>query len=264
MGMMTNTLLLTYHMTKDEKYLTPIRSMARVRLSYLRDRPKNPPAGSAAWCGSKLGGLTDVAAKYKLLTGRSDFDELLARNSSPYVAFRLAGDRRRLVEALRQNAEAMRFNFEGYTSEVRYTDRVLRTPRLFREPLNFAKPDRPVHAPDPMVLYSSVTGDPGGAGYFPFNAIRWFTPPRDIAALVTRAQADGLEAELFHFGKAARSMSAELYLLAPGDYTVTTKPIGQTNGADRKTSRVTVKGPRTRISFSLPARRLCILCVSRN
>ncbi len=264
MGMMTNTLLLTYHMTRDEKYLAPIRSMAQIRLDSLRNRPKNPPPGSAGWCGAKLGRIADVAAKYKLLTGRSDFDELLAADSKPCIVFRLKGDRSRLIEALRQNAEALRLNFEGYTSEVRFTDRVLRTPMLFREPLNFAKPDRPVHAPDPMVLYSSVTGDPGGPGYFPFNAVRWFTPPRDIAALVTKACPERFEAELFHFGKASRSMSAELYLLAPGNYAVSIKPTGQTSGGDRKTGRVTVRGPRTRISFSLPARRLCILCVSRD
>ncbi len=42
MSQMLNTLLLTYHMTGDEKYLSPIRSMARKRMDYIQDPPENP------------------------------------------------------------------------------------------------------------------------------------------------------------------------------------------------------------------------------
>ncbi|MEA1952316.1 MAG: metallophosphoesterase N-terminal domain-containing protein, partial [Planctomycetota bacterium] len=40
MSKMTDTLLLTYHMSGDEKYLEPLRSMAALRLAWLKDRPQ--------------------------------------------------------------------------------------------------------------------------------------------------------------------------------------------------------------------------------
>ncbi len=41
------------------------------------------------------------------------------------MQYRLTGDTRALVQSLRENAEAFRSNWEGYTSEMRWTDRVL-------------------------------------------------------------------------------------------------------------------------------------------
>jgi hypothetical protein len=88
--------------------------------------------------------------------------------------------------------------------------------------------------------------DPGMAGYFPLNAVRWLTPARDIAALVTESGTDSFEAKLFHFGANTRIMGAEFYLLAPGRYKMEV-------GAE--TSYFMVKGPRTRIDFTLPAKQ---------
>ncbi|MHB9027928.1 MAG: hypothetical protein ACYC9O_04110, partial [Candidatus Latescibacterota bacterium] len=57
MYMMTKTLLLTYHMTGDEKYLQPIRSMARIRLDYLKNKPGKIVPGSEAWSAERIGFL---------------------------------------------------------------------------------------------------------------------------------------------------------------------------------------------------------------
>lgn len=263
--MVMHTLLLTHHMTGQAKYLEPIQSMAAVRLKYLKDPPaEEPKPGTEVWCGSKLGSLAGVVAKYRLLTGRRTFDGLLVREKSPYMLLRMNKDRSRLVVALRENAEALRVNFPAYTSEVRWTDRVLRFPALFAE--NMMYPDRPVtniHMPDTALLYATATGDPGDAGYFPLNAVRWLTPPRDLAALVTESGTNGFAAELFHFGQDSRVMSAELYLLAPGEYTMTL--IEATTGRDAPVGPrpVTVKGPRTRVAFELPSRRWVVLKVAR-
>jgi hypothetical protein len=112
-------------------------------------------------------------------------------------------------------AEALRINFEGYTSEVRYTDRVLRFPSLFTGNGILGKADATIRRPDPSLLYSMVTGDPGDALYFPLNAVRWLTPPRNIAVLVTESKASRFSAEPFGFGERKRSISAEFYLLEP-------------------------------------------------
>jgi hypothetical protein len=197
MSMMLNTLLLTNHMTQDPKYLEPIWSMAKIRLEYLQNPPKEPPAqGSKAWCGSKLGGLSSIIAKYMLLGGATKFEQLIKTGANPYAAFRFSGDRELLVTALRDNAEALRINFPGYTSEVRYTDRVLRFPAVFRDNGIYPSAIPTIHQPNTNLLYATLTGDPGDAGYFPINAVRWMTPPRDIAALVTETGRDRFRAEI--------------------------------------------------------------------
>jgi len=262
MGMMTHTLLLTHFMTGEKKYLEPVRSMAKIRLDYLNLPPRQDPApGSEAWCAARLGSLSEVVAKYRFLTGGRDFDALLSWETSPYVRHRLGGGREPLAAALRENAEALRVNFPGYTSEVRYTDRVLRFPTLF-SPDGITRQAVPaVRVPNPALLYSSVTGDPGTPEYFPLNAVRWLTTPRDIAALVTDSGADGLAAELFHFGPEDRRMGAEFYLLKPGAYVLTLAAAESPEHV--QTQEVIVTGPRSRVDFVLPARRLCLLRVTR-
>ena len=263
MSMMTDTLLLTYHMTGEKKYLGPIRSMAKVRAKYLKSSIKQEPApGTEMWCGGQLGFIAGTIAKYRFLTGNDEFDGLLAGGMSPYMRLRLKGDRGSLEAGLRNTAEALRINFAGYTSEVRYTDRVLRFPSLFSAGF-VSKTSVPVRSPDTGLLYSSVTGDPGGAGYFPLNAVRWLTPPRNIAALVTDSGTERFSAELFNFQEEPVKMSAELYLLAKGKYTFTVTAKSTKGRMTMVIKAFTVRGPRTRISFKLPGERLSTLTVKR-
>ncbi|MBI5095129.1 MAG: hypothetical protein HZB26_22175 [Candidatus Hydrogenedentes bacterium] len=258
MGCLTNTLLLAYHMTGDEKYLDPLRSMAAIRLAYLLSPPTDQPEpGSREWCAGKMKGLADALAKYRLLTGSTEFDSLFARDPAPYLRFRLNGDMAGLTQALRKNADALRINFPGYTSEVRYTDRVLRFPSLFQKNGMFPEPVPGIAEPEPALLYSTVTGDPGDAGYFPLNAVRWLTPPRAIAALVTESSRTRFEARLFHFDSKPRPMNAELYLLSPGAYSLTLGRMGSERSEYQKTVNVT--GSPTRIRFVLPPQRECLL-----
>jgi hypothetical protein len=265
MSLMLHTLLLTHHMTGEPKYLEPIRSMANIRLKYLSAPPKKQPVpGNEAWCASRMGSLSRVITKYKFITGSTEFDELLTKEMSPYMRFRLRGDLESLILALQHNAEALRINFEGYTSEVRYTDRVLRFPSLFSGAEVLAKPIEAIRTPDPSLLYSMVTGDPGGAGYFPLNAVRWLTPPRNIAMIVTESRSDRFAAELFCFDAEPRSMSAEFYMLDPGRYRLTVTPNKEQIAMPSQAYDFVVKGRRTRVSFTLPARRLCVLGIRPN
>lgn len=256
MSQMTETMLLTYYMTKNEKYLAPIRSMAAIRMNYLAkpEKPSDPAPGSVDWCAQSLGLLSETLAKYRRLTGDTSFDALLTHDYPSALGDDPA--RENLTAGLRANAEALRVNFEGYTSEVRYTDRVLEFPGLFTYYRMIPRPDPRIKNPDVMLLYRSATGDPGSPSYFPMNAVRWLTPPRDIAALVTESGADGFSAELFHFGPATRKMSAELYLLAPGEYRMELFSEGK---SVTKQKSVMVSGSRTRINIDLPARKLCVL-----
>jgi hypothetical protein len=205
-----------------------------------------------------MGFLKGTLSKYRLLTADGSFDRLLSGEGSPMLHFRLTGDREPLTSALADTATAFSYNFERYTSEVRYTDRVLRFPAVFQGEVRLAEPEFPVRSPDTGLLYSTVTGDPAGLGSFPMNAVRWLTPAREIAVLVTDAGRDRFEAELFHFGRSPRPMGAELYLLAPGQYRVTL-----TGGTEMlHEATVTVAGSRTRVAFELPPRQVCRLTLA--
>ncbi|MBX3178366.1 MAG: hypothetical protein KF886_13480 [Candidatus Hydrogenedentes bacterium] len=252
MSQMTHTLLLAWHITGDDKYLAPVRSMAALRLKYTLEPPATEPApGSEAWCAMKMGDQSSVLSKYRLLSGSTEFDALLAGNA-PYAQFRFRGEKAPLVSALERTATALGTNFPGFTSEVRYTDRVLRFPTLYGANGMYPEAVEGIESPDPMLLYATITGDPGTAGYFPLNAVRWKTPPRNIAALVTDSSPDGFEARMYHFGPKPRAMGAEFYLLREGVYQVR---IGD------ETQALDVTGPRAEIAFTLPPRETVVLRV---
>jgi hypothetical protein len=256
--LMTSTLLLAWHMTRDEKYLAPMRSMAALARQH-RGKSANAEPGSAGWAARQMDGfLADTLAKYRFLSGDRQYDELLTAGAPGYVKYRLGGDRRALVRSLEANAEAFRSNWQAYTSEMRWTDRVMNFTSNYLRYL----PEPAPAAPAPNILYASVTGDPGTPLIFPLNAVRWRTPPRDIAALVTDSGAESFAAELFQFGDQPRKLAAEFLLLRPGDYELTVAPVSgaATGFAQRSTFRVT--GPRVQVPVELPSRRLMALTVS--
>jgi len=254
--LMTSTLLLAHHMTREEKYLEPIRLMAALRVKHL-ESPEGEP-GSEAWCTRRMSGfLSDALAKYRLLTGDTQHDALLRADASGYVRYRLTGDRAPLDSALRRNAEAFRSNWEAYTSEMRWTDRVMSFTRNYLNHL----PEPAPPAPSPDILYSTATGDPGNPLVFPLNAVRWRTPPREIAALVTESSRSSFAAELFHFGDRPRDLDAELFLLSPGQYELTLTAAGPDDSPALQRQTLRVEGPRVRVSLQLPPRRLCVVSV---
>lgn len=254
MTMLTSTLLLTHHITGKEEYLQPIRSMAAIRRRYLEQRKvKAAQPGTTQWCASHMGFLAETLGKYRALTQDTQFDDMLLQEANGYTHFRITGQREKLMRDLLRNAEAMRVNWPGYTSEVRWTDRVLAFTSNYVN--DYARP--PLPRVNPALLYASATGDLGRADYLPLNAVRWLTPPRNLAVLVTSAGSADFTAELYHFGDQPREMGAEFYLLDPGTYTLTLK----TSDKVWFQQQFRVTGPRARIAFQVPSRKLCELRV---
>lgn len=254
--LMTSTLLLASHMLDEPRYLEPIHAMAAIRIRHRQKRPAaSPEEGSEAWCAKQMGFLSDTLAKYRFLTGDQQYDSLLGADASGYVRFRLSGDSQALAHSLERNAKAFRSNWEAYTDEMRWTDRVISFTRNYLKYLSEPAPP----SPTPEILYSTATGDPGSPLIFPLNSVRWLTPPREIAALVTESRRDLFSAELFHFGDSPRSMAAELYLLQPGSYAFCLEDAATGDELVRQALRI--GGPSCRISFELPAGKLCRLRV---
>ena len=227
--------------------------------------PATPPApGTEAWCGLELaprrnansntGGLVKTVARLKALTGTAEFDELLRLEDGEFVLRADKAGRRELEAALRESAAALRVNFPGFTSEVRSTDRVMRFVQFFSEDYAFDA-YKGVVQPKHELLYRMVTGD-ANAPRFPQMAVRWLTPPQEIAAFVTKASLTQFEAELFHFGRDSRPMTAELRMLRPGRYRV----ILMRGQRSETLGEVSVeRGRFGRVSFALPPQTLCTL-----
>ena len=167
-----------------------------------------------------------------------------------------AAGRRAIVTALRESAAALRVNFPGFTNEVRSTDRVMRFVQFFSEDYQFDD-YKGVMQPKHELLYRMVTGD-ANAPRFPQMAVRWLTPPQDIAAFVTKANLTQLEAELFHFGRAPRAMTAELRMLRPGHYDVVL--VREAENRTERIGEVTLeRGRFGRVEFVLPPQTTCTL-----
>ncbi len=272
MALMLNTLVLTTHLTGDPAYLVPLRTMAAARLDWIRAGRPDAPAGSWLWCGANLGQLGGIIAKYRFLSGDPSLDALLQEEADvPYVRFRLQGDLPTLEGALATLAGALSVNFAAYTQEVRYTDRVFRFPMVY-EPgwmLEAGAPTAGILLWGGVVardldliglLYSTVTGDPGSPLYFPLNAVRWRTPPRDIAALVTAAAPDKFSARLYHFGAAARELRGEFLRLVPGEYHYTL--LQEADGVILQEGRFALTDAQREIGLTLPSRVPCRLNIN--
>jgi hypothetical protein len=256
-------LVLAYYMTGDDMYIEPLRSMARIRLKHIDDAVARQSAlpGSEPWCADKIEAIMPALAKYRLLSSSSEFDDLLLREADPIITHRLTGDMGPIVEALRNNVEFMRVNFEAYTSEMRCTDRLFAHPHVFGHWGKDEKSRRAgVRQFDRSIIYQVATGDAGDLLYFPLMAVRWLTGPRDIAVFVTESGPECFKAELFNFKDESRKMGAELYMLKDGIYEIV---LSTADGAVLNRQRVHVKGPRTRISFEIPSEVTCILTVKR-
>lgn len=262
----TDALMLAHVMTGKESYLAPLRSMAAIRLKHLKNPSEQFKIGDEAWCADQLaprqnansntGGLVKTLARFKALTGTAEFDELLALEGAEFVIRTDDAGKRELEVALRESLGALRVNFPGFTSEVRSTDRCMRFVQFLAE--DYAFDDyKGVTQPKHELLYRMVTGDKN-APRFPQMAVRWLTPPKDIAALVTEASTTKFAAELFHFGKEPREMTAELRQLKPGNYRAKLVVDGKPAKLPAEAVKVE-KGRFSRFSFTLPAGKLATL-----
>jgi hypothetical protein len=272
MSLMLNTLVLTAHMTGDQTFLAPLRTMAAARLEWIKAGRPDAPAGSRLWCAARLDQLGGAVAKYRFLTGDASLDELLREERDvPYMRYRLAGSSAglgELAQSIDTVASVVRMNFPAYTQEVRYTDRVMRFPVLY-QPGWMLERGVPITIVEAgvmamglnrlMLLYHTTTGDPGDPLYFPLNAVRWRTPPRDIAALVTDAGPRRFAADLYHFGATERTLAAELFQLEPGGYWVTLS--GKQSGTPLHRVRLEISAHNREVALKLPPHTECTLRV---
>ncbi len=193
-------LLAVYDWTGDEKYLKPIEAAMALAMEWKRNPVPDPPMGSRMWVARALyHGMAEVIGKYRMLTGRTHFDDYLREQGSPYMRFLLTGDKRALIAACESVAKSIRTNFELLTSEVLFTDRVAVTQH-------------------PM--WSMMTGGASLPYFYPCYFVTWQNTGAHFAALVTHADAQSLKVLACHFEPQPKTVVMRLWRLEPGAYEV--------------------------------------------
>lgn len=254
MPIMLNTLLLTYHMSGDNKYLAPIFSMATHYAQHRKDEPGAP--GTLSWCVSQMHEfLPEVLAKYRLISGDTQFDELIRTSQDGYIRYYLSGDEQSVMQGLQEQNAAFAAN------QVVFTDEVLWTDRVFSFNSNYFNRIAPAPIPsfDPSFLFSMLTGNIGNPLYFPINAVRWLSSGEDLAVWVKKATPEELRVDLYHFGESPRSLKAEWLILAPGTYQASLQQGAQT--LDQQ--KVSVERDPPVVEITLPPRQTCTWQISR-
>ncbi|MFQ6096984.1 MAG: hypothetical protein ACE5O2_04595, partial [Armatimonadota bacterium] len=247
LGLLCEQFFTTYDLTGDEKYLVPLEEALRILSKWEGKIPKNPKPGGEAWCAQRLmsGGMQDAYGKWRLMSGRTQYDDFLTRKGPPYVRFRLTGDKSILVAECNAIIDRTRHNFELLTNEVRYTDRVAvgNTNRLF-------------------AMYTGASGD---SSYYPYYAVTWENTTKNFAALVLDANRRHVKVLAHNFLPQAREVRMRLWRLRPGAYRVAWGPDRDHDDemdavADSAVYRVRHRGRAVRIT--LPSRVTQVIEVS--
>jgi hypothetical protein len=255
------TLLIAWHVTGNDRYLQPLRDQAELLRHTEADR--NAPEGSAEWAASYIRGQIDEpAVAHHLLTGSTEFYRLVKKTRNPYLLLRLKGQHKPIRKRFHDIAQSLRYNYEGATSECPYTDRIFYFHRFFKKDYFFPGVSVPIisRSPGQNWLYVTTTGDTIRSTAVVLAAVRWLTPPRDIAALVTSAGRKEFTSELFHFGPEPRSMGAEFHLLKPGIYKWNLTAL-QPEKETVAQGKISISEGQKRLNFVLPSSLFCQLAI---
>lgn len=212
-------LLVAYEVTRDARYVEPLKSMAAIRRDFLNQYPEgielaDLKAGSVEWAAAQMGDLLPGAlASYRMISGDTQFDDLLQIDGNGYVRFLIGGEVDSVVNALAQTQHALSMNKPMFTTEVRSTDRVYRYIAGY-----YSHFIDGLTTPDTRLIYATLTGDTTTWVGSRLPAVKWLTSANDFAALVQAFTTNHFKAQVFHFGFDPRQMAAEFPLLEPGKY----------------------------------------------
>jgi len=229
-------MLAVYDWTGDEKYLEPIKAAMELAGEFAGRPVADPAKGSRAWAGHILyGEMARTIEKYRLLTGRTDYDDYLRKQGSAYTRFLLTGDKRHLIEGCEEAASQARFNFELKTSEVLFTDRV---------------------SVSQFPMWNMYTGGVGLPYFYPCHFVTWRKTGPHVAVLVSRADSKSLKAIICNFEPEPKHVGMNLWRLEPGTYELRAGPDTDNNDAidqvtDERTFDVIHRG--TAVELKLPA-----------
>ncbi len=256
LSLLIRALGLTAVLSGESTYLEPIVQLADIRRRALADTlAPDAEEGSELWVGLKsASALRAVLGKLRIATGVRDFDDLLERDGELMDRYALNRDTTLLEDGLESSLDTLSSNRAMFMEEVRFTDRIF---SFHRKYLN-EHFETSYDAVDFDLLYNMVSGDSGDPLMFPVAGVRWLTPPKDWAVLVTENSTSSLAASVYNFGGDARSLPGRALRLQPGNYLGTLT----CDGGFQDSRTFDIRASSAEFTFSIPSRDLCSLRVS--
>lgn len=237
-----NVLLAAYELTGNDRFLEPQRATlellrehapsaedvlreeeqagSQFRGVLAKDAETHLEKGSAAWAvwfGRDYFG--EVGARYRIVTGDTSFDDILARFAPPVTRFQIAyeqadtvaGKQAALSPITVQLEDALNhldYNWPLRTSEPKSTDRVW------------------VHGTETLISMatgtSSLDGIRGAERQWPIFGVSWKNTGTDVSILVTDNSRDRLAGYLYSFDDKPREIGARIWRLKAGNYRLRT------------------------------------------
>ncbi len=232
-------LLFTWTMTGQKKYLKPIVQNLQFVSKYagsLSEKKNDFRKGSDKWAAYRLSHSSEfwsVIGTWRLLTGNKKYDRLLMQYGTPFIKYRLTGNPDYLVKGMEPYLKTIRYNYPMFTSEVIHTDRVHIAPGNTRQA---------------GILQGMVTGYNIYEGSSPYIAVSWENASRDATFLVTNSDSSSLHVILYSFSKNNDKLTARLWQLRPGIYTM--KITGR--GKILESKKITIQKGGERFPILLP------------
>lgn len=229
---MYDQLLFTWQLTGDESLLDPMFKTIELIDSTNGGDPQ-AEKGSEAWAASRLtsgDGFWNVAAQWRLRTGETRYDSLFQTYGTPYMKYRLTGDKALLMEGIQPTLDIVRHNFPLLTSECLVTDRV------------YATADE--------TLRGMITGDETPENSSPNMMVSWENTENQMAMLVSGTGQDFVQAEVYNFADRNLNPNMRVFSLPVGNYTLSITP----EGGEAATSQIRVTGAGFRVPLDIPSR----------
>jgi hypothetical protein len=250
-AMMLDHQLFVYTLTGDGELLRPLLAaldlVRRYEASHAdADGAAPPAAGSPEWAAAVLArsdAFWSVVEQWRLLTGDTRYDDLLARRGTPYLRYRLTGREEHLMEGLASMLETVRYNAPLRTSEALHTDRV------------YVAPEKTVGADH---IKAMLTGDGTLHSPSPYYAVTWEDTDPSFTCLVSDARVDRLAVRVFSHALTERRVRMRNWQLAPGSYLLELRA----RGAQTR-EQIELGMPGERVMLRLPPRTLLEVALER-
>lgn len=199
-----NLFLSTYRATRDEKYLAPFKAALDWLNGFRDDAAKytprdDAPDGSPAWIYNtcvKTSLFSDAFFAIRDMTGDHRYDQYIQQCGSPYLRYRLSGNREILVEDIESINARVRERWPHMTTDAVMTDRIGYAPQMI----------------------SYMVGAPVLQGFqgFPNHAVTYTNTMRDFATLVDEASDSKLRLSYYSFWETSRAIGIRPWKLRPG------------------------------------------------
>ena len=205
-AMMLDQMLFLWQHVDDDELLYPVEATIGLVDKY---REKGGAPGSPQWAAAKYisnRGFHSLAGQWRLITGKTDYDQMLMKYGAPYLKYRINGDLPALVQALRKFNEDLGYNWKMVTSDTWFTDRI------------WAPGPHASGRVNADVLKAMLTGDMNRNGTSPYMAVTWEGVSPGFTALVEGASDTGIRISAFNHAPGKQQISLRLWNLSPGQY----------------------------------------------